>query len=151
MITVQIKSLQKPPAPILDPAALTIKLNAIIWRSITDGGVLVAVGSVHGMLNGLASPCVKLLHVRELATVSAVVSDELSSDSDWLMAHSRHTWKCILSLHPRQRKLVYSLLKGTLDATRASLVMKIGAILGLSNPLSAEINTDSLSLSVSTP
>ena len=58
--------------------------NPISTEIITDGVVQVAVDSAHWMLNGLAILNVKSLHLRELAIVSAVVSDEPSGDSDRL-------------------------------------------------------------------
>jgi hypothetical protein len=58
--------------------------NPITAEIITDGVVLLAIDGVHGMLNGLAILGVKLFDVCELAIVGAIISDELSSDSDWL-------------------------------------------------------------------
>jgi hypothetical protein len=72
-------------------ASLVKEIGAILGLSypvgaeiITDGVVLLAIDGVHGMLNGLAILGVKLFDVCELAIVGAIISDELSSDSDWL-------------------------------------------------------------------
>merc|ERR1711976_347529 len=76
----------------------------------------------------------------------------------WRKSHERHLgpWSpqgkssrataYLRSGRPRETYKDYSLLKGTLDVTHASLVKKIGAILGLSNPISTEIITDGVVL-----
>jgi len=47
---------------------------------------------------------------------------------------------------PERHHKDHSFLKGTLNGTHASLVKEIGAILGLSNPITAEIISDGVVL-----
>merc|ERR1719502_821738 len=60
--------------------------NPITAEVISDRVVLLSVDRVAWVLDGLAVLLVELLHLYQLAMITAIIGDELCGDSDWLGA-----------------------------------------------------------------